>query len=673
MSDLSQWFSADLLRPLGLTLLHFLWQGVAVAALASVALALSRRAAVRYVVALVALAAMVAAPVVTFAVLHSSGSLDENMLVVADPSSPAELHAAEHGSHERGAVAEKAAGPPGLSATSLVWLVQGWFAGVLLLSVRTAGGLLVIARLRRREAIPVPEKLLALCISLQKRLGLTRVIRYCESLQLDAPAVAGWLRPVVFLPATALSGLSEAQLETVIAHELAHIQRLDGLVNLFQIAAETLLFYHPGVWWLSHRVRVEREHCCDDVAIGLCGNAVEYARALTLMEEWRSAPTLVMAVNRSPLASRIARLLGIGTLKNEVRSAGLAGLLCLTAALVAGNALFGVAHSAAAAGSQTSATQQQPAAQDERDSTFVVKPPRVKGPAAPKAATAPVAAPTPGSLPAVAPAPEVTPAPVPSPAPAAPRTNPTPQASPTPQANPASANSYIDAMKAAGLDNLSVDDLVGLKIQGVTPEYVRGMKELGLHVDADELIGMKVQGITPEYVREMRAATGQTLKGDELIGLKVQGVTPEYIKQLHELGVKTDADDVIGMKVQGVTPAYIRELRGMGLKVDSDEIIGMKVQGITPEYAKSFQELGLHPDADELIGMKVQGINAAYLKEMQAAGFKLDVDDAIGAKVQGITPEFIAKARSYGFKNLTMDQIIQLKHTGVLEKQPEKK
>jgi beta-lactamase regulating signal transducer with metallopeptidase domain len=669
MSDLSQWFSADLLRPLGLTLLHFLWQGVAVAALASVALALSRRGAVRYVVALVALAAMVAAPVITFAVLQSSGSPDESMMVIANPSSPAELHVAQPESHARAEVAEKDAGM-GLSATSLVWLVQGWFAGVLLFSVRTAGGLLVIARLRRREAAPVSEKLLALCLRLQERLGLARVVRYCESVQLDAPAVAGWFRPVVFLPATALTGLSEAQLETVIAHELAHVQRLDGLVNLFQIAAETLLFYHPGVWWLSRRVREEREHCCDDAAISVCGNAVEYARALTMMEEWRSAPALAMAVNRSPLAARISRLLGIGTSGSAVRSPGLAaGILCLTAALVAGNALFGVAHSAAAAASQSPTKEQTATTQDERDATFVITAPRPKTQvkAAPKAE--PALAPTP-ALPAN-PTPTAIPTPVPTPTPQA---NATPTPAPAARANPAAAGSYIDAMKAAGLDNLSVDDLVGLKIQGVTPEYVRSMKELGLRVDADELIGMKVQGITPEYVREMRAASGQpALTGDELIGLKVQGVTPEYIKQMHELGVKTDADDIIGMKVQGVTPAYIRELRGMGLKVDADEIIGMKVQGITPEYAKSFQELGLHPNADDLIGMKVQGITAAYLKEMQAAGFKLDVDDAIGAKVQGVTPEFIAKARSYGFKNLTMDQIIQLKHTGVLEKQPEKK
>src|SRR5260370_37969941 len=126
----------------------------------------------------------------------------------------------------------------------------------------------------------------------------------------------GWFRRMVLLAVKAFTGLSEAQLQLVIVHELAHIQRLDPFVNVFQIFVETLLFYHPAVWWLNKRIRTEREHCCDDIAVSLCGNPVEYARALTLMEEWRSAPALAMAANRGPLSKRIfpvLRLESIGS------------------------------------------------------------------------------------------------------------------------------------------------------------------------------------------------------------------------------------------------------------------------------------------------------------------------------------------------------------------------
>ena len=191
----------------------------------------------------------------------------------------------------------------------------------------------------------VSPRVLEICYRLQDRFGLNRAIAYCECKWLQAPAVIGWFRPVVFLPVSALTGLSEEQLGAVIAHELAHIQRLDPFVNVFQVCVETLLFYHPAIWWLNKKIRVEREHCCDDMAVALCGNAVEYARALTLMEQWRSAPVFAMAANRSPLTERIVRVLGLKTFGAGMRGIGLtSSVLCLAAALVAGNALLGMAH-----------------------------------------------------------------------------------------------------------------------------------------------------------------------------------------------------------------------------------------------------------------------------------------------------------------------------------------
>ena len=97
----------------------------------------------------------------------------------------------------------------------------------------------------------------------------------------------GWLRPVVLWPPALLAGLSVEQFESLLAHELAHVRRHDYLVNLVQTAIETLLFYHPAVWWLSRRIRHERECCCDDLAVAACGNRLSYARALAALEELR--------------------------------------------------------------------------------------------------------------------------------------------------------------------------------------------------------------------------------------------------------------------------------------------------------------------------------------------------------------------------------------------------
>jgi beta-lactamase regulating signal transducer with metallopeptidase domain len=640
MNHLADWLTPATSRLLALALLHFLWQGAALAALAYVVMAVCRRAATRYLAAVAILVLMVSAPVATFFLLQvreRDGAPASSIEAEVASAGRAVLLAQAPAKHKRA--------PKENAPVYFLWLVKAWFAGVMLLSLRSAGGVLVVERLRRKESTPVSEELLELCLSLQRRMGLIRVVRYCQCVRLDAPAVAGWIRPVVFLPLTALTGLTAAQLEAVIAHELAHIRRLDAFVNLFQIAVETLLFYHPAVWWLGKQIRAERENCCDDEAVALCGSPVTYAQALAHMAEWQLAPSLAMAANRGPLAARVARLLGADESAGAFRGASLsAGVLCLSAALLAGSAFIGTAHNVHA---QSPAPTAAPSVVHVQAPTPKPDPHVDRVPDTAILVLGEVPAPAPEKNPASAPA-----------------------SAPNQQAESAGKASYIDQLKAAGLTNLTVDELIGLKVQGVTPEYVKSMKDLGLKISPDELIGMKVQGITPDYVREMRAATGQALDGDGLIGLKVQGVTPEYIKDMHGLGLKADADDIIGMKVQGVTPDYVREMRALDLKVDSDDIIGMKVQGITPDYVKSIRALGLHPDAGELVGMKVQGITGEYLKELQSDGFKLDIDQAIGAKVQGITPEFIQKARSHGFKDLTLDQLIGLKRTGVLD--PEK-
>lgn len=656
MTTLTNWISPATMQSLGWALVHFLWQGTTIAALAASAMAVLRRPTARYVLGIGALVFMLVAPIATF--FFYSQQHASSVELVKSPLVAAAWPIV------RGNTATSLTTQPSRiwSLNAFPWLVEVWLLGVALFSLRSAGGFVLLERQRRRESGCVQDWVLEICYTLQHRIGITRAIRYCESALLQAPAVIGWFRPIVFLPASVLTGLTEEQLRLVIAHELAHIQRLDAFVNVFQVSVEALLFYHPAVWWLSRRIRTEREHCCDETAVALCGNAVEYARALTLMEEWRSAPVLAMAANRGPLSERIRHLLGLNASPDGVRKVGFGGsVLFLATALIAGNALLGIAYpkpiaytgSGPLQGIIASATAQ----------------PRAASQSSPTAASAPT-----------------------------PATKPSAAQNPQPAEHPVSAQSYIEGMKSAGLNNLSADDLIALKIQGVTPEYVRAIHDLGLQPDADTLVGMKVQGVTPEYIKELgglgfkpdadeiigmkvQGVTAEYVQGlkavgiqpdaNEIVGLKVQGVTPEYVRELREAGLKVDADDVVGLKVQGVTAAYVKGLRDLGLNPGTDEVIGMKVQGVTPEYIRDIRALGLNPRADEIVGMKVQGVTADYIKALQSAGFKPNVDEVIGSKVQGITPEFIEIARKHGFQKLTIDKLIELKHLGILENKGE--
>jgi beta-lactamase regulating signal transducer with metallopeptidase domain len=228
----------------------------------------------------------------------------------------------------------------------LPWLVAAWILGVLALSLRLLGGWRYVKYLRRHGTRPVSGEYQQVLEGVLKRLRITKPISLLESTVIKIPTVIGWLRPAILLPTSALTGLSADQIKAIIAHELAHIRRYDFLINLLQTVIETLLFYHPAVWWVSKRVRAERENCCDDVAVSVCGDALNYARALTKLEQLRSVqPQLAVAATGGSLLGRIRRLVSEPSHRPNPMSLWLAGLLALTIIFAAGAGLRSVLSS----------------------------------------------------------------------------------------------------------------------------------------------------------------------------------------------------------------------------------------------------------------------------------------------------------------------------------------
>jgi hypothetical protein len=165
---------------------------------------------------------------------------------------------------------------------------------------------------------------------LAHRFGIDRPVRVFESTLVRVPAVVGCLRPVILLPASVIMGLAPSYLDAVLAHELAHVRRHDYIVNVLQSLVETLLFYHPAVWWCSRQIRIEREHCCDDMVVEAGGDRVGYAAALAQLEELRGLqPMLSLHASGGRLLDRIRRLLGESP-KTERRSTTWAIAVALT-------------------------------------------------------------------------------------------------------------------------------------------------------------------------------------------------------------------------------------------------------------------------------------------------------------------------------------------------------
>lgn len=324
------------LQTLGWTLLHFIWQGALVALVyASVALALRRATAnLRYAVACAGMLLMLALPVATFLRLNSDAPAhvsDGRAVETATAESVGASAKARNGASaparlygnflvvpdDEGASAPLQRWAESRFTSALPWLVLAWLAGALVLTVRLAGGWWLTGRLKREPAtVPLARDWRETLARLKRQLRVSRPVRLCRSALVEVPTVIGWLRPVILVPASALTGLSAPQLEALLAHELAHIRRHDFLVNLFQSMVEVVLFYHPAVWWLSARVRVEREHACDDLAVRATGDVLLYARALTALETLRGqttagAPALAVAADGGILMQRIQRLLKV--------------------------------------------------------------------------------------------------------------------------------------------------------------------------------------------------------------------------------------------------------------------------------------------------------------------------------------------------------------------------
>ena len=335
---------------LGWVLLHFAWQGAVAAAALWIALLLipSGRASLRYALGCAALLLMAMAPLAT-AMRLTASHVESSATQAGDGDVATNLGPGDTAltpRHSGASTLVPTVGPGSMRwakrrpitdgvETALPWLVAGWALGVVLLSVRLLGGWWHTRRLRTQGLSPLPPWCLDAISRLTACLRITRPVSFAVSLSIPAPVVIGHVKPLVLLPLAALSGLSPRQLEAILAHELAHVRRHDYLVNLIQTVIETLLFYHPAVWWVSSQLRVLREHCCDDLAVAACGDRKRYVQALLGLEHLRrESPLLALGATDGPLLARARRVLSEAD--REVASPRLAaGAVALTVGVLA--------------------------------------------------------------------------------------------------------------------------------------------------------------------------------------------------------------------------------------------------------------------------------------------------------------------------------------------------
>ncbi len=651
-----QLLTGPLAQSIGWALLHLLWQATIVAGILAAVLALvPRRAArTRYAAACAALALVFGLFIATavrsydpaarpISTAPSQGlSAGDQSINVSLSQVPA-LIAATAAASWRDRAMDFAA----TARQSLPSIVGLWLAGVVLLSSRLLVSWMRARRLVTRGTVEANIHWQRAAARISNALGLRRAVRLLESAAVEVPSVLGSLRPVILLPASTLTGLTPEQIEMVLAHELAHIRRHDFLVNLMQAFVETLMFYHPAVWWMSRSVRIERENCCDDLAVAVCGNPIQYARALTRLEELRAAALpIVVAANGGSLLDRIRR---IAAGRAESTAAGSRWAAAVVMLVIVGIALAvpslpalaqrddppaKVAEAKPAKG-HVDVVEPAPSKADEYsveaeagdpieamsvDTDYEVPDIDLETPEvdivmpalpatpimppypliAPMAATPLTPAPTPMIAPMAMPAPMGAPVPMVAPTPRPART-PRPPRAPQAMAAMLADSFFTDSNNSDEPENqkdfgasgkLTVDELIQLRAVGVTPEYISQMRSVFPDLTLRSIVQMRAIGVTPDYVSEMRKAGFEIKNARDIQTLSAVGVTGEWLRSMRDAGVdiKT-AREASSLRAVGVTPELVRQLNAAGYsKLSVHELVRLAAAGVDGDFIRDMEK-----------------------------------------------------------------------------------
>jgi beta-lactamase regulating signal transducer with metallopeptidase domain len=635
------WLSREETVALGWTLVHFLWQGAALGVAYAAIDRMTRRtsSSLRYFVALGALALMPLAVIATFANEMRTSSLATTMTQretavsrfhLNETATPVvqdlPLAASPATNHRRAWLADHL-------EPALPWIDGAWMIGVSLLALRAMGGWCQLQRLRKRARWTIPAEVADQFHRISERMRLAGQISLRISDEVISPLAMGAWRATVILPVSAVLRMPPSELEAVLAHELAHIRRFDYLCNLFQTAVESVLFFHPAVWWLSRTVRERREVCCDEVAVSVCADPVVYAQALLRLEEEKTEQLRLAVALKGPKGSllrRVKLVLGDGT---TAESGTTSGVRVAAVALLAMGLLFGPKVRSVVAAPLISVSQ----------ATFNHATPALSLASKPQSEATPVRTKAKSEDQVEAKA-SVTPMPAPN-------------VDVKVNVNPNPSPSVVVADEAMAITLSSSDD-ARQSSQGGGDSQAAGRSS-------------STKG--PTYIEEMRSA-GYPLDLnndlDTLIALKSLGVTPDYAKAMAATGLgKPSVHDLIAMKSLGVTPEYLASLKQSGLgPKDLQEAISMKALGITPEYAAAMKQAGFAGlDANELVALKAQGMTPEHAKWLKQQFPQATPDDLQQAAVFHIDDKFMAEAKSHGFDSKDLDKLVKLKMSGLLD------
>lgn len=342
MNFIREILSEKIIDALGWTILHSLWQGLLIGILLLLLLYLYRHhnPEIRYNLSVFSLGLIFVLSVLTF-IFYLKDKGHANDIAEYGIQLPDAIDVTVIGSTE-------SLLPSSWAADSFQYLIKAipgkfpliitlWLAGVLIISLRMTGGFYLNEKLRKSCLYEIPDELQKRFLKLLNKMNIHRKVNIHLSSLVEIPSLIGYFKPVVLIPLSAVTHMPVEQLEAILAHELAHIRRHDYLVNVFQSFIEALFFYHPFVWMIQKRIRMERENCCDDIALSYSGKKITYIKALTLIQDIPAVyrfQVQTIGSDKYQLLNRIKRIIKREKMKTNLRDKLLAGFIMASAIII---------------------------------------------------------------------------------------------------------------------------------------------------------------------------------------------------------------------------------------------------------------------------------------------------------------------------------------------------
>jgi hypothetical protein len=225
---------------------------------------------------------------------------------------------------------------------------------------------------------------------------------------------------------------------------------------------------------------------------------------------------------------------------------------------------------------------------------------------------------------------------------------------------------FVSALQNMGYDAPDDEQLFSMLMMDITREFAREIRDSGLRASVNDLLQLRIHGVTLDYIREARQAGYSNFTVEDLVQLRIHGVETVFLSDLKAAGYDLRAEDIVQLRIHGVDTRYVRDLKSYGLKPDASDLTQMRMHGVTPEYLKGLKDAGYESlRAEEVDQLRMHGVEPRFVQEARRSGYNFSPEELAQLRMHGVDGVYLKRLQDAGMRNLNAEQIAKLRMHGV--------